>query len=219
MDEKRKRAPGWWSRGAALSIAAAALALGCGTVTIDLGSNHTDAGPIPGDGGGGSSPGTLATCPPLTDSDSARPPCPATCAQAFGAPQAVSSGAELEARVTGRWMTCSGTPPWEVAREGGAPQTSGAVGLEFQAGCTLFVLYDAGDGVVIGGEPDDQGTYDVVETSAGGSVPLSLALHFPTGTWTATAATSDCPYQLQLAIEGASELDFASITTSYSPAM
>jgi hypothetical protein len=142
-------------------------------------------------------------------------PCPATCGDAFGAVHAASSGAELEALVSGQWRTCSGTPPWEVAHDG----SPSAVGLEFQAGCTLFALYDAGDaGVVRGVEPDDQGTYDVVETSSGASVTRSLALHFPSGTWTVTTTTSKCPHHLRLAREGAPELDFAGITSKPSPA-
>jgi hypothetical protein len=177
----------------ALTLAVAALpVLGCQAVTIDLGSNHPDAGT-----GGEPAPSmTSATCPALSDSEGTAmegKPCPATCAEGAGTPRVVSSGAELEAIVSGRWQTCSGTPPWDA----------GAVGLEFQAGCTLFVLYDAGSepdaGVVRGVGPDDQGTYDVVETTAGASVTWSLALHFPGGTWAATVTESDCPHHLLLA--------------------
>ena len=216
MDERRRGARRWWARGGA--SVAAALALGCGTVTVDLGSNYIDAGTDTGTGstggGGGASPVATATCLPLTDlqlDKDASPPCPATCADAFGEAHVVSSGGDLEAWITGRWLTCSGAPPWDVADDG-------AVGLEFQAGCTLFVLYDGGDAGILRG--NEQGTYDVVETPSGAAVTRSLALHFvETGTWSVTPTMSDCPYRLRLVPEGGPELDFAGITDTPNPAM
>ncbi len=141
MDEKRKSArgsaAGWHLAGAA------ALLLGCQTVTVDLGSNERDAG----SGGGGSSaplpvsglvPVTTSDCPSVTEAEVAQIygyPCVTTCAAALGTPRAVASSTTLEALVSGQWRTCAGATPW----------AADVVGIEFQAGCTIFLLHDAPD--------------------------------------------------------------------------
>ncbi len=98
------------------------------------------------------------------------------------------------------------------------------VGIEFQAGCTIFLLHDAPDagtgrdaGVVRGIDPSDQGTYNVIETRVGLLVSHAIEVNFPSGSWRATVTTSDCPHWMRLAPEGGPVLDLAAIPSSHPP--
>lgn len=175
-------------------------ALGCQVAVVDLGSTHAPDGG--GTGGAGGSPGagsvgsggpvTTSDCPQTTEAQVQAlygQPCASTCADGEGPPRVVGSSVELVAVTATRWRTCAGEVPWPAD----------VVGIEFQNGCTLFLLHDAPDGGVARGVlPEDQGTFNVLETNAGGAVTRALDLYFPTWTWRVSVSTSDCPHRMRL---------------------
>jgi hypothetical protein len=189
-------------------IAAGAPAvLGCQIALMDeMGSERSalhavDAGAV-----------TTSDCPYVSEADVQAlygDPCASICAEAFGTPRVVKSSAELVAVTSGQWQTCAGEVPWAAA----------VVGIEFQAGCTLFLLHDApdGGGVVRGIEPSDQGTYNVLETTLNGSVTRTVEMLFPTSTWTVAVTTSDCPHRMRLAGVDGGEGDFVGIPSARPP--
>jgi len=172
-------------------LTVAGAALGCQIAVIDLGStrplDHGDAGADAAGTGTGGAP-----VGPVTTSD-----CPeATEAEIqalYGQPCA---------------STCAGEVPWPA----------GVVGLEFQNGCTLFLLHDAPDGGVARGVlPEDQGTFNVIETTLGGSVTArAIELYFPTWSWRVSVTTSDCRHRMRLVGSHGGATDFAAITSTSS---
>jgi hypothetical protein len=178
--------------------------LGCQFALVDLGSNDAgipDAGPI-----------ITSDCLTVSEAEINAlygSPCASTCAMTGGAPRVVTSSAELIAVTAGRWLTCGGEVPW----------AADVVGIEFQVGCTLFLLHDAPDsGVARAVLPDEQGTFNVVTTTSGGVTSRALDLFFPTWTWRVQVTTSDCPHRMRWSHEGAdAETDFVSITSGSSP--
>lgn len=121
----------------------------------------------------------------------------------------VGSGAELVGVTATQWRTCSGEVPW----------SADVVGLEFQNGCTIFLLHDAPDGGVARGVlPQDQGNFNVIETTQGGSVTREIKLYFPTWTWRAAVTTSDCPQRMRFeGSPGERSADFAAIVGAPGP--
>ncbi len=177
-----------WRAGAALG-APMALAAACSIQTLDLGDDRARA--TIGDAGHATT--TTSGCPDVTEAQAealaGTSSCASLCAQGAGAPRAIGSAAELFAVLAGRWQTCGGAAPWP----------SDIVGIEFQNGCTLFLLRAApGGGTVRGVDPDDQGTFNIVETTTGTTVSRSLELFFPSFTWAVDVTTSDCPHHLEL---------------------
>jgi hypothetical protein len=166
--------------------------LSCAVTDVDLGNDRVRV-----TGAGGSAPDagpvTISDCPALTEAQAEAfygTPCASTCADSMGPARVVKSSAELEAVISGRWQTCAGDVPWTY------DAGSNAVGIQFQAGCTVFLLYEApgNTGIVEGVMPDDQGTFNVLETTDGTSVRRSIELFFPSWTWIVDVATSDCAH-------------------------
>lgn len=199
-------------------LTVAGAALGCQIAVIDLGStrplDHGDAGAdAAGTGTGGAPVGPVTTldCPEATEAEIQAlygQPCASTCAAGEGTPRVVGSSAELIAVTATRWRTCAGEVPWPA----------GVVGLEFQNGCTLFLLHDAPDGGVARGVlPEDQGTFNVIETTLGGSVTArAIELYFPTWSWRVSVTTSDCRHRMRLVGSHGGATDFAAITSTSS---
>ncbi len=187
-------------------LLAAGLTLGCQFDPIDLGSNHRDAGTLPDAG-----PVTTSDCPTVSEAELtalAGTPCDSTCATTGGTPRIVTSSAELLAVTDGRWQTCGGAVPW----------AADVIGIEFQAGCTLFLLHDVPDaGVARGVEPDDQGTFNVITTTSGETTTRSLQLFFPTWSWHVGVTTSDCPHRMRWSAAGGGEVDFVGIPSTSPP--
>ena len=186
--------------------------LGCQVAVVDLGSNHA---PEVGAGGGDAGPVTTSNCPYVTEAEVQAlygDPCNSTCAEGAGTPRAVMSSAELVAVISGQWRTCGGELPWD------SDAGSGVVGIEFQAGCTIFLLHDAPDGGVVRGiQPSDQGTYNVLETIQGSSITRRVELFFPGVAWTVAATTSDCPHRMALAALDGGGGDFVGIPSGLPP--
>jgi hypothetical protein len=182
--------------------------VGCPISLYEVGSNDAvvDASDA-GDGG----PVTTSNCPYTNEAVVQMlygHPCDSTCADAFGAPRVVGSSEELVAVTAGQWRTCAGEVPW----------AADVIGIEFQAGCVLFLLHDAPDGgVVRGGDPSDEGTYNVLETTLNGSVTRSIEMFFPNWTWTVAATTSDCPHRMRLAGTDGGTSEFVGIPSSAPP--
>jgi hypothetical protein len=194
----------------ALLPIASLMVLGCQVAVVDLGSNH----PVSAGGTGGASdagPVTTMDCPYTNEAEIQAlygHPCTSTCADGQGPPRVVASSVELVAVTTGKWLTCTGEVPWP----------NGVVGIEFQDGCTLFLLYDAAAGGVTRGiAPTDQGTYNVVETTYEGSLTRTVELYFPTWTWRVAVTTSDCPHSMQLAGEDGGVTTFVAVTSTAPP--
>jgi hypothetical protein len=180
-------------------------ALGCQVSVVDLGSNR------PAGTGGAPGPVTTMDCP-YTDEAEINAlygqPCASTCADDAGPPRVVHSSVELVAVTAGRWLTCAGQAPW----------AADVIGIELQAGCTLFLLHDAPDGGVVRGiTPSDQGTYNVVETTFEGATTRVLQLYFPDFTWRVTVTTSDCPHRMRFVGPDGGEIDFVAITAAAGP--
>jgi hypothetical protein len=195
-------------RSAILPFAAGAL-LGCQFDPVDLGSN--DAG-LPDAGLPDVGPGTTSDCPAVTEAEVQAlygDPCASTCAMTGGAPRVVTSSVELVAVMAGRWQTCAGAVPWPAD----------VVGIEFQAGCTLFLLNDVPDGGLARSvSPGEQGTFNVVTTTAaGGGVTRAVDLFFPTWTWRVDVSTSDCPHRMRWSRPGGGETDFVGVTSTSPP--
>jgi hypothetical protein len=180
-------------------LAAGAL-LGCQFAPVDLGS--TDAGRPD------ASPAVTSDCPTVSEAEISAlygSPCASTCAMTAGAPRAVTSSIELVAVTAGRWQTCGGDVPW----------AQDVVGIEFQAGCTLFLLHDAPDaGVARGVQPDEQGTFNVVTTTSGGVTSRALDLFFPAWTWRVEVTTSDCPHWMRWRRPSGAETIFVGIPSA-----
>ena len=188
--------------------------LGCQVDVVDLGSNHAIAGNDAGADAGADGPtGPVITsnCPGVTEAEIEAlygHPCAATCASAAGPARVVGSADELVAVTATQWRTCSGEVPWD----------SDVVGLEFQPGCTIFLLHDAPDGGVARSVlPSEQGNFNVIETNAGGSVTRAMELHFPTWTWHVAVTTSDCPQRMRFDGAPGSSADFAAIANAPGP--
>jgi hypothetical protein len=192
--------------------------VGCRIAVVDLGSNHAivgnDAGNDTGADAGADGPiepVVTSDCPGVTEAEIEAlygHPCGATCASAEGAARVVGSAAELVAVTATQWRTCSGEVPWEPD----------VVGLEFQPGCTIFLLHDAPDGGVARGVlPSEQGNFNVIETTVGGSVTRELELIFPTWTWRVAVTTSDCPQRMRFEGSPGSSADFAAIASAPGP--
>jgi hypothetical protein len=205
-------------RALALLAIVAAATIGCEVAVVDLGSNHPDAGGAGGDGGldagtgGSTGPVTTSDCPGVTEAEQqvlyGHPCGGSTCADAMGAARVIGSAAELASVLETQWRTCAGDVPWPA----------GVVGLEFQPGCTIFLLHDAPDGGVARGVlPEDQGNFNVVETKLGDAVTRTLALYFPTFTWEVAATTSDCPHRLLLTGAHGSTVGFAAVSGAPGP--
>lgn len=181
--------------------------LGCQVAVVDLGSNHApDAG-----GAGDAGPVTTSDCPYVSEAEIQAlygHPCTSTCADGEGPTRVVTTSVELVAVTAGRWIACTGQPPW----------AADVVGIEFQAGCTLFLLHDAPDGGVARGiDPSEQGTYNVLTTTAGGAVTREIELFFPSWTWRVTATTSDCPHSMRLVGPDGGAASFVGITAGTAP--
>ncbi len=194
--------------GSMIAVAAPAV-LGCQIALMDdVGSDHSvlhtsegsDAGPV-----------TTSNCPYPGEAEVQAlygHPCDSTCADAFGAPRMVASSAELVAVTSGQWQTCAGEVPWAAS----------VIGIEFQAGCTLFLLHDAPDGGVVRGvDPSDQGTYNVLETTLNGAVTRSIELFFPGYTWRVNVKTSDCPHRMVLTGADGGAAQFVGIPSAAPP--
>jgi hypothetical protein len=174
--------------------------LGCQFAPIDLGS--TDAGSAD------ANPVVTSDCPTVSEAEINAlygSPCATTCSTTTGAPRVVGGSIELVAVTAGRWLTCAGDVPW----------AQDVVGVEFQAGCTLFLLHAAPDaGVARGVMPDEQGTFNVVTTTtSGGVTSLALDLFFPAWSWRVEVTTSDCPHWMRWRREG-TETDFVGIPSA-----
>jgi len=192
------------------SLLASAWIVGCQVGIVDLGDDgaRRDAGTdAPIDLG----PVTTSNCPVVTEAQVqalAGTTCTGACNDAFGPPRAVESSAELIAVTAGRWETCAGGVPW----------AADVIGIEFQAGCTLFLLHDAPDGGSVRGvTPDDQGTFNVIETSAGLSVTRAVEMYFPTWTARSRVTTSDCPHRMRLDVTDGGVTEFAAIPSKAPP--
>ena len=187
-------------------LLAAGATLGCQFDPVDLGSNHPDAGALHDAG-----PVTTSDCPVVTEAEVealAGSPCSSTCVMTGGTPRVVSSSAELIAVMDGRWQTCAGAVPW-------APDV---VGIEFQNGCTLFLLHDVPDaGIARGVDPDDQGQFNVLTTTWGETTTRSLELFFPTWSWHVGVTTSDCPHRMTWSVEDRGGVSFVGIPSQTSP--
>lgn len=202
-----------------LWLAILPLVAGCEVAIVDLGSNHGGAAgqggstPDAGTAGGMISTGPVTTedCPALTEAQAEvfyGHPCNGDCSTSFTAPRAVGSAAELVAVMQTQWRTCSGEVPWPA----------GVVGLELQPGCTIFLLHEAPDGGVARGVlPEDQGNFNVVETTFGDAATRSLVLYFPTFTWAVSAVTSDCPHRLRFTSGDGGVTDFAAVSSAPGP--
>jgi hypothetical protein len=184
-------------------LLAAGATLGCQFDPVDLGSNHPDAG-APHDAG----PVTTSGCPYVSEAEIealAGTSCDSTCAGTGGTPRVATSSDELIAATAGRWQTCGGAVPWPPD----------IVGIEFQNGCTLFLLHDVPDaGVARGADPDDQGTFNVITTTSGATTTRSLQLFFPTWTWQVGVTTSDCPHRMVWSTQRGGEVSFVGIPSS-----
>ena len=231
MNETRPNTMRPVSRGRALPVpagwllAAAVAVFGCRTVSIDLGSNDAgardadardagarDAGGGGGAGGSGSGPAITWTCASPSDDSAPLDPCASTCAEGLGAPYAFSLAADLVAQLYGPWQTCAG---------GGAlPWAPDVMGIDFQPGCTVFLLHDAPDGgaFVRGITPDDQGSFDVLETDQAVLAGRLLRLNLPTWSRIVQITTSRCPHILRFELDGGNAVDFAAVPTPYPPA-
>jgi hypothetical protein len=173
--------------GIALSVCAA-----CSVEVVNLG----DDGPRPATHDAGTPTTTTSGCPDVTEAEAqalAGTSCASVCAEGAGAARSVGSAAELFAVIAGRWQTCGGDVPW----------ASSVVGVEFQNGCTLFLLHASPDGGTVRGvDPSDQGTFNIVEATTGTRVARSLELFFPSLTWSVDVTTSDCPHHMELRPRG-----------------
>jgi hypothetical protein len=91
--------------------------------------------------------------------------------------------------------------------------------VQFQAGCTVFLLHEAaGDaGVVEGVTPGDQGTFNVLETTEGAKVTRALEPFFPSWTWTVSVVTSDCPHGMTFTEADGGKAVFSAFTTKTPP--
>jgi hypothetical protein len=186
--------------------------LGCEAAPVDLGSNAVaDAGG--GGGAGGTAPAPVVTsdCPSATEAELEAlrgSPCDSTCAMTGGTPRDVAGAVELVAVTAGRWRTCAGPVPW----------AADVVGIEMQAGCTLFLLHDAPDGGVSRSVlPEEQGTFNVVSTTLGGATTRALDLFFPGWTWRVEVTTSDCPHRMSWTRDGGAGPAFAGIPSPSPP--
>jgi hypothetical protein len=99
------------------------------------------------------------------------------------------------------------------------PWASDVIGVEFQAGCTVFLLHEApdGGGVVRGVMPSDQGTFNVIQTTLGSSVTRRVEIYFPAQTWSVAVTTSDCPHKMKLVDLAGGETELAGISTMNAP--
>jgi hypothetical protein len=182
-------------------LLAASVLLGCQFTAVNLGSNDagsTDASPV-----------VTSDCPTVSEAEINAlygSPCAATCTMTGGAPRVVTSSTELVAVTAGRWLTCGGDVPW----------AQDIVGIDFQPGCTLFLLHDPPDGGVARGVlPDEQGTFNVVTTTSGGVTSRALDLFFPAWTWRVEVTTSDCPHRMHWQRQRAgTETDFVGIPSA-----
>ncbi|MEP7122365.1 MAG: hypothetical protein ABJE95_15695 [Byssovorax sp.] len=193
-------------------LAATTTMLGCQIAVVDLGSNHAISGADAGaDADGASDPVITSDCPSVTEAQIATfygHPCDSTCSNAIGPARVVGSAAELVAVTSTQWRTCAGEVPWPAD----------VVGLEFQPGCTIFLLHDAPDGGVARGVlPDDQGNFNVIETTSNGSVTREIELYFPTWTWRASVTSSDCPHRMTFEGSPGKSADFAAISSAPGP--
>ncbi len=195
-------------------FAALGAMLGCQVSVVDLGSNHA----VPGTDAGADTAPDVATgpvvtsdCPGVTEAQIAAlhgQTCAATCASVEGPPRGIASAAEIIAVTATQWRTCSGKVPWPAD----------VVGLEFQPGCTIFLLHDAPDGGVARGVlPEDQGNFNVIETTLDGVVTREIELFFPKWTWRVAVSTSDCPQRMRLEGPPGSVAAFAAISSAPGP--
>ncbi len=120
----------------------------------------------------------------------------------------MASSVELVAVTAGRWRTCAGSLPW----------AADVSGNEFQAACNIFLLDEAPDAWVARGVlPEEQGTFNVVSTTAGDVTTRALDLFFPTWTLRVGLTTSDCPHAMRWSQKGGDDPDFVGIPSSAPP--
>ena len=193
------------------------LSTACTVSTVDLGSNQADverdAGtkdPLPDAGDPG--PVTTSVCPAVTEEEVEQLygfPCVSSCATGEGSARSVGSAAEQFSVMATQWQTCEGEVPW----------ASDVIGMEVQAGCTLFLLHRASNGDVVRGvDSSDQGTFDIVETRLGDAViDRSIHLHLPSFDGVVKVVTSDCPHSMVITKLDGSLIRFAAIPSKSPP--
>jgi hypothetical protein len=191
----------------------AAMSGGC-RAEVDLGSNLA---PLGHDGGPDSpTPIDLSQhvekdCPVVSETEAEAlrgTTCESTCGDPWGDTRLMTSAKELVAVTRGSWRLCAGVSPWPAD----------VVGIELQAGCTVFLLHDADGGVSRSIDPAEQGTFDVIESRIGTLHGYVIDIHVPSGNLRAHVTVSDCPNRLLLTPDGAVPLDFSVALGGPSPA-
>lgn len=216
--EARTRKPRPASRETALpsafgcGLAVASTLLGCQVAVVDLGRTSVDAGAEAGTGTPiALEPLSTQDCPTVSELEVSKfygKPCDSTCADGNGPPRDIASPAELVGVTSARWRTCAGDVPW----------AADVVGIEFQPGCTLFLLHDTPDGGTVRGTmPADQGQFNVIEPWSGTSVARPIELYFPHSTynnWRVSVTTSDCPHRMRFEGADGGAIDFTGIPSA-----